>query len=340
MQGKEASAVERENKARPHIGKLVVYLLGTAGALVLLALSFTTFGWFTNSPTVSGSMNGVTAVDGVFELAAVGSSGKYDSYFNADDGINLSDIAEDGAGVIDPTATGSGKTEIKWMMSGDSNFGNITGDGIQPGSSGKLSFYVIAKENTDLDLTFSLDTILYTPDAEPLGADNPDNSEHIIPDTSAVAKLVKGHILFFKSFDEVSGVFSDRITDAFTFVRDNAQADTAYKVDIYWVWPEVIDQLLLPQGDDLLTFGGLDRIIAADDTVVTESGFSYFFSEEISGLTECLNNVTKGSADAAFSTDHHRILNAKWNEADQMIGTEVGYIELILTADVSRSGSV
>ena len=291
-----------------------------------------TYGWFTMNKIVEINDTEMTAVNGKFELAAADKSGLYDKYLNASDGTKLTDIIVDGG--TTPTtlsATGDGKTEIKWLMSNESNFGNVTGDGIQPGSSGKLTFYVIAKQNTDLNLTFSLDTILYNNNAEPINETNTDNSDCIIDPDSSEAKLVKGHILFFEQKN--GDIYSKRITDSFNYSITNAQENTAYKVDIYWIWPEVIDQLVLPQNDGLFSGKGYNRIIENNDSIISESDYSYYFVEEIDNLSAMLENMSKGSVDIAFSNDYYTVLNTAWNTADQKIGTTVAYIQLSLTAD-------
>ena len=47
-----------------------------------------------------------------------------------------------------------------------------------------------------------------------------------------------------------------------------------------------------------------------------------------------LDNLAKGSNDSGFDSGYYELLNAKWNEADQIIGTNAGYIELLLTAEL------
>ncbi len=317
--------------------KLVICLICAAATLILLIFSFVSFGWFTNNRSVDGNMNTLATTNGKFDLAAVGTAGKYDSYIAAPNGDNASveNITEN------LIATSDGKPEIKWVMSDQSNVGNdSTNEGIQPGSHGKLTFYVISRQNTDLNLIFSLDTVLYSSKARPI-SDTNDNTSYIIPDTETEAKLVKGHIMFFEKYDETSGTYSDRITDTFTFTQNGAEADKAYQVDIYYIWPEVIDQLILPPDDNLLTHNNtkLNRIIAPGDSIIDVDSQAYWFAENIENLQEKIENVSKGSDNANFSRDYYDLLNAKWNDADQKIGTKVGYVELKLTADDNPTGA-
>ena len=50
-----------------------------------------------------------------------------------------------------------------------------------------------------------------------------------------------------------------------------------------------------------------------------------------------VTNAENGSASAGFNSEYYNRINARWNEADQLIGTKVCYVELRLTGDVSRA---
>lgn len=307
-----------------------VIMVCAAGIVAVLTISAFSFGWFSGSSSVSVNGAGMTAVDGEFELAALDRNGTYDSLLSAPDGESTDGIAAEDGSPISLTATSSEKNKIKWLMSDDSNFGNLSAEGIRPGSSGKLTFYVIAKQNGELNLTFALDTVLYDKDAKPVDESN-DNSGNIITDSEKATELVKGHIMFFRNYNETTGLYSGKITDNFDFTVENAVKNTAYKADIYWVWPYVIDQLLLPSEDSLITGRGYKRITT--ESVISAEKAGEFFVETPSQLADMLENVGKGSDDEAFNRDYYDTLNAAWNNADQEIGTKVGYIELTLTAD-------
>ena len=311
--------------------KPIIFMLSAAGAFIMLLAAFYSFGWFTNNKETSGDMAALKATDADFELAAVGESGIYDDYLTAADGISRSNISTGSLfGRISPVSTGSGRASVKWVMSDDSNFGNSSksGTGIQPGSSGMLTFYVIPNRDLEqLDLTFSLDTVLYTSAAQP----NKDNTDCIIDAGEPEAELVKGHILFFRSYDEKTGLYSDMITDTFDFSRQNVKTDTAYRQDIYWVWPYMAAQLILPQDD--IGFVGNDhgKLISDDDTAALKSDMAknpnrYFADPDSDGdisiSEDELNSIT------GVNSDYYSTVDAYWNEADQKIGKKVGYIEL------------
>ena len=215
-------------------------------------------------------------------------------------------------------------------MSDDSNFGNSSksGTGIQPGSSGMLTFYVIPNRDLEqLDLTFSLDAVLYTSAAQL----NKDNTDCIIDAGEPEAELVKGHILFFRNYDEKTGLYSDMITDTFDFSRQNVKSDTAYRQDIYWVWPYMAAQLILPQDDSSFVGNDHGKLISDDDTAALKSDMAknpgrYFADPDSDGdisiSEDELNSIT------GVNSDYYSTVDAYWNEADQKIGKKVGYIEL------------
>lgn len=323
--------------------KHLLFMLCTAGVLILLMIIFFSYGWFINNKTVSGDRTAMKATESDFELGAVDSSGAFDTYLTAEDGNLLSDITTSLSDVISPVSTGGGKNTIKWLMSGTSNFNNYSGEnvpqGIQPGDSGKLSFYVIAKRDTALDINFSLDTVLYTAAAQPISADNTDNSDCIIPNDQPEADLVKGHILFFKEYDEVTKLYSGMITDGtFNFSEPDAKAGTAYRVDIYWIWPDVADQLILPENDSSFAGKEYGKIISDADTAEFKAELvshpeKYFADTgfDISNISGIIDNVSKGTASTDFNYDYYSTLNGSWNAADQLIGKKVGFIELQLS---------
>lgn len=312
-------------------------MLCTAGALILLLVSAASLGWFTSNKTVEGNSMGLTASDNIFELGAMDRTGYFDSYLSVNEGYAPTGIKDEAGNPLTLKATGEGKPEIKWQISETDNFGNLTNEGIQPGSSGRLTFYVIAKKDGDLKLTFNLDTVLYDKTAK----ENDDNSGCIISSEEAVTKLVKGHILFFRKYDAGTGIYSEQITEAgFDLDIAGAEKNTAYKTELYWVWPLFADQIILPENDSLLKAKGYKRILENSASLITADNLSRFFA--VSGDTsdvsyEMVTNMELGSAFAGFDSEYYNRINAKWNEADQLIGTNVGYVELRLTADVSRA---
>lgn len=318
--------------------KPLIFMLCSAVVILLLTVGFFSFGWFINNKSTTGDDTALKATDSDFELGAFDSSGAFDEYLTAENGTLLTNVkTEQLFSKISPTVTGGGKNEIKWLINDKSNFNNYSGEnaelGIQPGSSGKLSFYVIAKRDMALNITFSLDTVLYTSDAKPISETNADNSDCVIASDSPEAGLVGGHILFFLNYDENSMLYSNRITDgSFVFSQPDAKAGTAYKADIYWVWPYVADQLILPENDSSFSSKEYGKLISDADSEAFKTELvnspEKYFADSSFDIAAAVGNVSKGTASPDFNMEYYNKLNARWNEADQLIGKSVGFIEL------------
>lgn len=337
MKSIKKTSVDPKAEDKKKKRKLAVHIFCAAVTLIVLIISIITFGWFTQNNSAAMNSTDLSAASGGFELAAVGENGIYDKYLNAADGKSISGIIDENSSPISPVAT-EGGNEIKWMMSDTSNINNNSGSeykDIEPGSSGILSFYVIPKNDQDLNVKFTLDAVLYKGDLTEVTSSS-DNSQHIINAENSANKLFSGHILFFKNYDVSNKTYSERIDNTFTFERADAKANTAYRVDIYWIWPNVIDQLVLPANDNKLLSNGFQRIISDEDitflTDFVENSDKYFYSE-ITDLQTRLDSIKVGSENGNFSEENYNYLNEEWNKADQIIGTSVSYVELKLSAE-------
>lgn len=307
--------------------KLVMRFICISVILIIMVISFITLGWFmkggfSNAQSIELSADGMKYV-----LAAEGEAGKYDEYITITTGTGIAtSVSVPGRNDVAELISANGG-EIRWALNSKSNIENYGTDaeGIYPGSSGTLTFYVIPKQNCDLNINFSLGKILYK--------NNTETGKLEIIEDDVIPGLVKGHILFFKTKE--NGIYSDRIDDSFNIELKDALADTAYKFDIHWIWPSVADQLVLPNDDPLLEKNGYMRIISDTDTTfyndIIKNPVNYF-SRELNdmNLTQILTNLQNGSGADSFDSKNYKKINEMWNEADQLIGTNVSYIEIRL----------
>lgn len=325
---------EKSSRTSKTNKKLAVRVFMVIITLVVLVLSAITFGWFTNNKLIEGGINGLSDANGIFEIGAVGTNGKYDNLMPAYDGKTLENVATDKGSTVNLVVTQNG-SEIKWMMNDQSNMENNQGnisDGIKPGSHGTLTFYVYAKQTTHLTVNLNLEMTLYNRLVKDV-TDINDNSNCIIKDKK-LNDLTKGHILFFEECTD--GVYSKLIGDnGFNFEKD-VEENKAYRVDIYWVWPYVADQLILPKDDSILVNNEINRILSDSDNTLTalfKSNSEYFFFEEITDIQSVVDNVKLGSQNPQFDLKNYQAITEQWNKADQEIGSKVAYIKLTLTAD-------
>ena len=201
---------ENEESFKKHLFLFLKNNILLAGAVFAFILM--TAAWFINNSRVqAGSATVSAAADRKFELAAVGTTGKYDGENGALKSI-LGDNVQDGAewsstgneNNIDGRITSNDKGDIVWVMSGgqngqnlNNNTDNSTGT-IEPGNSGKLEFYVLPKDTSAKhNFTFTLTVKGYYKDSSdylPMSSKGNDFAEKFY-------KLLSGHIQFFSSYD-------------------------------------------------------------------------------------------------------------------------------------------
>ena len=144
---------ENEKSLKKHLFLFLKNNILLAGAV--FAFIILTAAWFVNNSRVqAGSATVSAAADRKFELAAVGTTGVYDGNGGVLKSI-LGDIVQDGDdwsstdSTIDGKVTSNDKSDIVWVMSSEQNLKNNTENGtIEPGSSGKLEFYVLPKDTS------------------------------------------------------------------------------------------------------------------------------------------------------------------------------------------------
>ena len=124
-----------------------------AAAIVMIAVSIA---WFVSNTKVDATGVQIRAAGSEFDLAAEAkkdvesTTGAYDNLLSVSPGAKLS-IGNKKFGY-----TGEGKTSISWAITDDSNMQNNKDLGIEPGSSGKLTFYIISHKDGPLSVNINL----------------------------------------------------------------------------------------------------------------------------------------------------------------------------------------
>ena len=243
---------ENEKSLKKHLFLFLknnILLAGAVFAFILL-----TAAWFVNNSRVqAGGATVSAAADRKFELAAVGTTGKYDNVLKS----ILGNVVQDGDdwsstdSTIDGKVTSNGKGDIVWVMSSEQNLKNNTENGtIEPGSSGKLEFYVLPKDTSAKhDFTFTLTV---------KGYKESDGKYIQMSNSDKFYKLLSGHIQFFSSCD-TNGKYSRRLeatatAEGITITGLKRSTDAGKtKVTIYWVWPYYVGDMILPDGNGKLS---------------------------------------------------------------------------------------
>jgi hypothetical protein len=346
-----------------------------------LLLTVTTFiaivcvcsAWFLNNQRVSADGIHIQSTSIGFELATVGTEGAFSPQIWDGEG-GWTDLWDQGSEIVIDNKQGkstAGDTpQVSWMMSTDSNLGN-SGDmdepGIYPGSSGSLTFYVIPHAAGTLQLTFTLNLELYQEATEETGfkvtkeimaaqEDVPTAATTEIQlakqDDVIVQSLLEGHLLFFQNKTE-AGLLEDWISGDTFEATITAKADQdgnviPVPVTIYWVWPYVLGQELLPAsrlsqlGWSSLFTQETQKALALDMQNLDENGNTrepgetngrYFVSD---GGTDMKSSEVQEMVAAVYSgtyaTTVYAQLSNYYNNADQYIGEHARYVRLVLTA--------
>lgn len=342
----EALEKEIENNKRK-IVQSIVFIAAAAIALIAICMA-----WFVSNSRVNGTLVTVSAKYSGIEIGSVGRAGVHD-----DDDF-LKKIKE-GITSYFPTIneehdTSSGGS-INWMLNESSNMRNYkdgqsfkeTGEeyrkdyAMEPGTKGKLDFFIKTYEDGDFSLDFSLDI-------SPFHVESDDNTTQttVVNDT-VEAGLLSGHILYFLGEKQSA----EKIK--YTWIKDgkfkieiqDAKKNTIYNYSIYWVWPLNLSTILLNNGDSFLNgntveFDDKDSTGILRNNIVTdmaEHPNKYFFSsltgqpldttyDEVEEIPKIHENSGKNEYNKQLFVD----LSSYYNQADMKIGSGISFVTATL----------
>ena len=185
-----------------------------AAAIVMIAVSIA---WFVSNTKVDATGVQIRAAGSEFDLAAEANqdvesaTGAYDNLLDVSPGATIS--------IGDKKFGYTGKeTSISWAITDDSNMQNNEDLGIEPGSSGKLTFYIIS--NKDGPLSVNINLIFTGYHVEGWNSTAAANTAEIDVKSSDLKKideptqqLLEGHVLFFAGYDEELNSYKAWISD-------------------------------------------------------------------------------------------------------------------------------
>ena len=311
--------------------------IGSMLVLVALVLIFTTIAWFSMNRTVSTSGMSVSTSTLPFELASSGSApqeylrlfGLSDSEYG--EGTQVNNTNEYRTGVED---------KLIWRLESDNSDSYEVG--FQPGDGGVLSFDIIPKTESEINVKCIFNVRAFVGHDKPNGTKD-DPSPYTITEITTengeaaekeALKYINGHIVFFGTWDPTTKIYSDYIgTDGFTVkVPANAERKT---VIVYWKWVNTIDQIILKTTDS-----PNDTPLVADDNNDDRNELIKYVKNNsnslFSGLSTENQTLVSGLTyeNAEANTSLMSALNEGYNAADQKIGINLNYFLLELTATV------
>lgn len=183
--------------------------------VALVAIIIACIAWFVSNNRVTGSTGTIQAVGSEFDLAATGTSenkGVHDGLLNAQPGTDIK-LSE-----VDYASTDGEHTSITWAITENSNVNNKTKTGINPGSSGSLTFYIISHKDGPLSVKINLTFTGYHVEGwNSTAATN--TAERVVKKSDLkeldepTQQLLEGHVLFFAGYDENSNSYKAWISD-------------------------------------------------------------------------------------------------------------------------------
>lgn len=262
----EMTSEEYRQKAQEQIDELknqwkIFLRTGLIVIAAVIAIIAASIAWFVNNSRVDATGAAIQAAGSEFDIAAAGAdtgsaTGKYDDLLEASAGAETKDKKY--------LSTADSRTSISWAITDNSNMGNTSnGLGIEPGSSGSMTFYIIPHKDGSLKVELNLTLTGYSVETENKEARSQNNLKAITPPTQ---ELLEGHILLFAGNDKDTNSYSGWISEdaetwtmnlnndislsrnadgGLTWSAEKVVKETAYPVTIYWIWPEMLESYLM-----------------------------------------------------------------------------------------------
>lgn len=378
----ELTAEEYRQKAQEQIELLknqwkIFFRTGiivVAAVIVMIAVSIA---WFVSNTRVDATGVAIRPADMLFDLAAAGTEsnasadrGRYDDLLTVSPGASREIEGKK------YWSTDGSHTSICWAVTPESNMNNTGEDGkptgIEPGSYGKMTFYIIPNKDGPLKVTLDLVLTGYQIADDKKNAENVTRNDLTEVTDPSLQQLLEGHILLFAGYNEKAGCYKgwisrdagewsmgpDSETEAavlesksgkLTWNNTNAKKDTAYPVTIYWIWPERLESylrkadgysgknpLLFPEdpSSEENALSALPENLFATMGEVEENSSSnrYFRWEDSAKFQENVTKDTLSQIREKFNPALYSMVAAYYDSADQYLGKNVQYVQLKLDA--------
>lgn len=311
---------------RKRTQKIALIKISSMLLLSVIMLIFSSIAWFTQNTDNTATGMQIVAAGPSYEISVMtdGSDGVYDDYL---------DLVHDSSAIV-------------WKMKGtdanglEQNMGNYysiagrTDDGIYPGCSGYITFYVTPKvDSVNLDFTFEL--LGYNAETESGTTTMTQLDE---TNDADVIGYLDGHILLFESYDKTTHKYSGLIKNTTDLSRLLSNKTYTGKnipttVNIYWVWAENLSDLL---ETETVTIHDEET---DEDVEVTRYKFcdDADFASYIEGHPQYFMKGVTTADNVTISTiqGNYQYYGGRYNLADNVIGSRVRFLLLTMTVSVS-----
>ena len=243
--------LQRERKRI--IFRMIAIVLAAGAVIAALCIA-----WFVSNNRVGAGTGEISADMKNIELRTKGGTGIHDDLLESLMEKESSSYIENIINAVLDTSLDN--YSVNWLLSDDSNMGNYSKDNtdwkehwqnsnnkredqaIEPGSSGKLEFFVVPKKDGTINLNMKLNLIPYS------------YKNSTLTESDNTAKdFIYGHILFFLEQGEDENKTLQWLQDGnFKIVIQNAKADKEYPYTLYWCWPQSFAETILKENDSFL----------------------------------------------------------------------------------------
>ena len=339
--------------------QIIVLVFAVCAVIVALTIA-----WFVSNTSVQFHGTGISADMKSVELKTYGGSGIHDDLLKRmmDQEKTWYEKA------VSFLGTSPEKYAVNWLLSDESEIGNYSTEqsdwesywkdpehqrqdqAIEPGSEGKLKFFVVPGQDGDITVNMQLSLLPYFYD-----------NDQFVEANEVARNFVSGHILFFLEEPSASGgnaaegnqsanlcwlpdgSFSIRIADA--------KKDQEYPYTLYWCWLRTFGEMMLAEGDVFLNnktslFSEYANGEAMRETIARGDAYSmmempqrYFYSsltqdplpkdqaavQQIGGIYgKSLTDMSEDAKNAFVD------LSSYYNQADRYIGSHANCLRVKL----------
>ena len=339
-----------------------IFLFAAVAAMIILGIA-----WFVSNNKVAGTGTSISASGSDFDLAAditgaASTKGMYDKLLDVPPGTKIKEQTF--------LATNDTNNSITWAITDDSNLNNQTdANGIEPGSSGSLTFYIISHKDGPLSLTLDVTLTGYSYSGKDDNESTTSADITQLKSDDKAQKLLEGHVLLFagydsdtdsdtksyeawisedaeawtRSFDKdadgKTSVSLSRDADGkLTWTAENAVKETAYPVTLYWIWPERLESYIMSAE----AYTGRRPLLFPDDTYLPKNFFTtmctvddsnrYFRWKEVETFKTTVTPAVLSNMRTNFNPVIYKSISEYYNLADQYLGENVRYIKLKVEA--------
>ena len=299
-----------------------------SGLFVLAAIVaiFACLAWFAANNRVSATGSTIGAKAARYTLSAAGESesGAHVGYYERSE---RTEAEKQNIARLDTTDA--------MTVTLESNLNNESAGSLYPGARGKITFTVTPLADDLNGVTINLSRVLKAMGVTGDGivADGTTQA----PEAQTLLGLSKGHLLFFTNCDQ-NGYYSGRVANSQIEISKskfckgenvNNPTDQPVTIDLYWVWPEYFQNFVLTGNTNyyknlFAAEGDEYRNLQAD---MNKNKANYF-----SGTAGSVEAASAPAVSANMSSADTAICSALYNNADELIGKKVQYIQLRISA--------